>query len=275
MTCDLTTQRVLGAPICAATMRNALDLAEQHIAARQRLLIGVVNAAKLVNMRSDAALRESVQSCDVVFADGMAVVWASRLLGRPLPQRVAGIDLMMELLTRGSERGWRVFCLGATQEVLDGVTREIAQRFPGVQLAGAQHGYFTPAQESAVADAIAASRADILFVAMTSPKKEQFLARWSEHMNVPVCHGVGGSFDVLAGKVRRAPRVWQVLGLEWAYRVAQEPRRLWKRYLITNVKFVWMVLGAMVARCLGRLESDHPRQQKTDPRPTHTSSRPA
>lgn len=273
MTPKLTTRHVLGAPICAATMHQALELAEAHIASRRRLLIGVVNAAKLVNMRRDAALRESVLSSDVIFADGMAVVWASRLLGRPLPERVAGIDLMMELLHRGSERRWRIYCLGATQEVLDGVTREIRARFPGVQLAGAQHGYFTAEQEPAVADAIARSRPDILFVAMTSPKKEQFLARWMAQIGAPVCHGVGGSFDVLAGKVQRAPRLWQALGLEWAYRVAQEPGRLWKRYLITNVTFVWMLLGAAVARVFGRLAADDPRPPSNASRPG-ASSRP-
>jgi N-acetylglucosaminyldiphosphoundecaprenol N-acetyl-beta-D-mannosaminyltransferase len=102
-----------------------------------------------------------------------------------------------------------------------------------------------------LADVIAAARPDLLFVAMTSPKKEVFLARWADRMGVPVCHGVGGAFDVLAGKVKRAPKGWQVFGFEWLYRVLQEPRRLWKRYLVTNLLFGKLVLGEFTRRMLG------------------------
>ena len=105
-------------------------------------------------------------------------------------------------------------------------------------VAGTQHGYYAAEEESAVAQAIAESRADIVFIAMTSPRKEQFLARWSRAVDVPVWHGVGGSFDVASGRVQRAPILWQRLGLEWLYRVKQEPRRLWRRYLVTNLLFV-------------------------------------
>ncbi len=237
---------VLGVPVHAMTMAQAVDLCDLAIERRERLLIGVVNAAKIANMRRSAGLDESVRMADVVLADGMAVVWAARLLGRRLPQRVAGIDLMHALLARGSERGYRVYCLGATQAVLDRVAAEIARLYPGVVLAGHQHGYFARDDEARVANDVAAARPDVLLVAMTSPKKEEFLARWAERMAVPVCHGVGGSFDVMAGKVKRAPRLWQRLGLEWLYRVKQEPGRLWKRYLVTNCVFGWMLLRALV-----------------------------
>jgi N-acetylglucosaminyldiphosphoundecaprenol N-acetyl-beta-D-mannosaminyltransferase len=181
----------------------------------------------------------------VILADGFSVVLAGRILGRPLPERVAGIDLMHAILTRASERHYRIYCLGATPEVLAATEREIAAAYPGVQMAGSQHGYFANAEEHLVADAIRQARADVLFVAMTSPKKERFLATWGPVMNVPVCHGVGGSFDVLAGKVRRAPAVWQQLGLEWLYRVLQEPGRLWKRYLVTNSMFLGMLAAEL------------------------------
>lgn len=246
------THEILGVPICAATMAGALAIAEDAISKRKRLLIGVVNAAKIVNMRSDAALRDSVLTSDVVFADGMSVVWASKLLGKPLPERVAGIDLMTGLMKRASERGYRVFLLGATDEVLAGVEAAIRRDFPNLQLAGSQNGYYKPDEEKAVADRIADSKADILFVAMTSPKKEIFLGKYAEHMNVPVCHGVGGSFDVMAGKVKRAPGIWQKLGMEWLYRVLQEPGRLWKRYLVTNSAFCWLVLKGATARVFSR-----------------------
>lgn len=235
---------LLGVPVAAATMEGTLARIEEAIARRERLRIGVVNAAKLVNMRRDPALRQDVLSSDLILADGMAVVWASRLLGRPLPERVPGIDLMLGMLRRGAAMGHRVYCLGAKQEVLDRIAARIARDYPGVVLAGCHHGYFSPDQEPAVAAAIAGARADILFVAMTSPRKEHFMARWGDQLGVPVCHGVGGSFDILAGKVRRAPERWQRLGLEWLYRVCQEPRRLWRRYLVTNTLFCAMVLTA-------------------------------
>jgi N-acetylglucosaminyldiphosphoundecaprenol N-acetyl-beta-D-mannosaminyltransferase len=253
---------LLGVPVSALTMDDVLDRVDEAIAPRQRLRIGVVNAAKLVNMRRDAALRQDVLSSDLILADGMSVVWASRLLGRPLPERVTGIDLMLGMLRRAARKGHRVYCLGATQEVLDGVAEHIAGNYPGLQLAGRHHGYFGPAEESVVAAGIAAARADILFVAMTSPRKERFMARWGDQLAVPVCHGVGGSFDILAGKVRRAPKCWQRLGLEWLYRVGQEPRRLWRRYLVTNTLFSWMVLAAWLRESpLRRLKAAIPRHR--------------
>ncbi len=237
---------LFGVPIHALTMHQVLAAVDQAIRQRERLRIGVVNVAKMVNMQRDAELAESVLTSDLVLADGMGVVWASRILRVRLPERVPGIDLMMRMLEQGASRGYRVYCLGATAEVLSTVVERIRQRFPGVVVAGAQHGYFTDEEEARVASDIRSAAADILFVAMTSPKKERFLARWGDEMAVPVCHGVGGSFDVLAGKVKRAPAVWQRFGLEWLYRVVQEPRRMWRRYLVTNTAFGWMVLRAML-----------------------------
>jgi N-acetylglucosaminyldiphosphoundecaprenol N-acetyl-beta-D-mannosaminyltransferase len=228
-------------PIAAVSMDAALDLIDRAIADRRSLQIGVVNAAKIVNMGADAGLRDAVLSSDVIFADGASVVWASRLLGAPLPERVAGIDLMTGLLARGNTRGYRVFCLGATEEVLAATVARIRAEYPGVDVVGYHHGYYKRSEEERVAGLIAAAEPDILFVAMTSPKKEEFIARWNDDLKVPVCHGVGGSFDVMAGKVKRAPELWQRLGLEWLYRVKQEPGRLWKRYLVTNVQFIIMV----------------------------------
>ncbi len=241
-------RRLFGVPIDALTMDAVLDLVDDAIMRRQRLLIGVVNAAKLVNMRRDAGLGESVLSTDLILADGMSVVWASKLLGRPLPERVAGIDLMQRMLQRAHERRYRVFCLGATQGVLDVTVGRIASECPNAVVAGHHHGYFAEDDEASIAETIRASRADMLFVGMTSPRKEQFLARWMEHMRVPVCHGVGGSFDVMAGKVKRAPHLWQRLGMEWLYRVVQEPRRMWRRYLVTNTLFCGMVVGELFSR---------------------------
>ena len=235
-------RRLLGVPIAAVTLPEVLDLVHETIVNRGHLQIGVVNAAKVVNMDRDRLLQEDVLSSDIILADGISIVWASQLLGRPLPERVAGIDLMHGMLERGKQHGYRVFCLGATDDVLRKTTERIAADYPGVNVVGSQHGYFKDHEEEAVAAKIAAARPDILLVAMTSPKKENFLAKWSEQLRIPICHGVGGSFDVMAGKVRRAPDLWQKLGLEWLYRVKQEPRRLWRRYLVTNTLFCRMVL---------------------------------
>src|SRR5690242_15907953 len=234
-------RELMGVPVDALTMAEVLDRIDRTILGEGQLRIGVVNAAKLVHMRRDPTLRADLLSCDLLLADGVPVVWASRLLGRPLPERVAGIDLMYGMLRRGHENGYRVYCLGASEDVLAAAVARITADYPHVRMVGRHHGYFTGQEEPGIVAAMTHAKPDILPVGMSSPKKERFLARWSDQLGVPVCHGVGGSFDVLAGKVRRAPGAWQRLGLEWLYRVCQEPRRLWRRYLVTNTLFCGLV----------------------------------
>jgi N-acetylglucosaminyldiphosphoundecaprenol N-acetyl-beta-D-mannosaminyltransferase len=240
--------RLFGVRIHAVTMHDTIAVVDEAIRSREQLQIGVVNAAKVVNMQRDPALGEDVRSSDLILADGMAIVWASKLFRCGLPERVTGIDLMTEMLRLSNNHGYSIYCLGATEEVSAAVAERIAREYPNARLAGRRDGYFKPDQEEQVAADIAASRADILLVAMTSPKKEQFLARYSAKMGVPVTHGVGGSFDVFSGKVARAPLVLQKTGLEWLYRVMQEPRRLWKRYLVTNLLFCRMVFAQLFMR---------------------------
>jgi N-acetylglucosaminyldiphosphoundecaprenol N-acetyl-beta-D-mannosaminyltransferase len=243
-------REILGVPVDALTMKEVLDQVDKTIVQRGRLRIGVVNAAKLVHMRRDPTLRTDVLSCNLILADGASVVWASRLLGRPLPERVAGIDLMLGMLRRGNEKRYRVYCLGASEGVLAAAVARITAEYRHVHLVGHHHGYFTPQEEPAIVAAIAGAQPDILLVGISSPKKERFLARWSDQLGVPVCHGVGGSFDVFGGRVRRAPLSWQRLGLEWLYRVKQEPRRLWRRYLVTNSLFCAIVLSELARQRL-------------------------
>ncbi|MFJ9823599.1 WecB/TagA/CpsF family glycosyltransferase [Streptomyces sp. NPDC101160] len=233
-------QNLFGVTLDALTMDQTVERCLAAVRAAERLEIGVVNAAKLVNMRRDPALARAVSGCDLVLADGQAVVWAARLLRRPLPERVAGIDLFMRLLAEAEAAGHSVYLLGAKQDVLEKMLRRIAVRFPGLRVAGSRNGYFADSEQPAVADAIAASGADMLFLGMTSPKKEIFTAGYGERSKVKLVHGVGGSFDILAGVTRRAPERWQRLGLEWLYRTLQEPRRLGRRYLTTNVSFALM-----------------------------------
>ena len=236
------TVSLFGIPVQSATMNDVLDRVDKAIDTKSSMDIGVVNAAKIVNMQRDSELSEAVLSSDEIYADGMSVVWASRMLGTPLPERIAGIDLMHGILQRGQAHGYRIFCLGATKEVSDLVCRKFSDGYPGTVIVGARDGYFRSDEEEELAQSIRRAKVDVLFVAITSPKKERFMAQWSSVMQVPVVHGVGGSFDVVAGVVKRAPVSWQRLGLEWLYRVFQEPRRLWKRYLVTNLKFLWLVI---------------------------------
>lgn len=234
---------LFGISICAETMADALRRVHAAILDRRPLHIGVVNAAKIVNMRRDRTLSSAVAESDVVYADGMSVVWASHFLGTPLPERVAGIDLMSAILEQGNDYGYRIYCLGATEEVLNKVCDRFREHYPGANIVGRHNGYFDEDGEESIAREIRASRPDVLFVAITSPKKEHFMAKWADVIDVPVVHGVGGSFDVVAGVVERAPASWQRMGLEWLYRVKQEPRRLCKRYLVTNAMFLALVIS--------------------------------
>jgi N-acetylglucosaminyldiphosphoundecaprenol N-acetyl-beta-D-mannosaminyltransferase len=239
---------LLGTPIHAVTEAEVVRIVEDAIRKGESIRIGVVNAAKLVAMQKDERLYRDVTSSDLVLADGMSVVWASRLLGGPLPERVTGIDLMFRLFELADRLGLRVFCLGATEEVSTKVAQKLSADYPGLELAGRCSGYFTREEEPGIAATIHDSRTQILLVAMTSPKKEAFMARWGDTLNVEVIHGVGGSFDVYAGTVKRAPAMWSRLGLEWLYRVKQEPRRLWKRYAVTNTQFCWLVAMEAIRR---------------------------
>jgi N-acetylglucosaminyldiphosphoundecaprenol N-acetyl-beta-D-mannosaminyltransferase len=239
---------LFGLPFDALTMAQAMDRCRAAIQGGEYLSVGVVNAAKVMTMRRDMQLREAVSGCEMVLADGQSVVWASRMLRAPLPERVAGIDLFLELLAEAADKGHRVYFLGARRDVLTRMLGEVHRRFPGLQVAGARDGYFGPDEEAAVTGEISRSGADLLFVGMSSPKKELFLNRWGKATRALVVHGVGGSFDVLAGLTQRAPLWWQRRGLEWLYRALQEPLRLGPRYLKTNFAFIALVAREALRR---------------------------
>jgi N-acetylglucosaminyldiphosphoundecaprenol N-acetyl-beta-D-mannosaminyltransferase len=173
----------------------------------------------------------------LINADGQPIVWASRLLGRALKERVTGIDLFGALIDRCGERGFRPYLLGARQEVVDKVAALLQ---PKVKLAGWRNGYWD--DDAAVVAQIRQAKPDLLFVAMSSPKKELFLKRWKDQLQVPFVMGVGGTFDVVAGLVSRAPKWMQAGGLEWLYRLGQEPRRMWRRYLVEDMPFFWLLI---------------------------------
>ena len=234
----------LGCPIDILTMSETVDLARDAMRTRKRLRHVALNVAKLVTMRRDPLLAADVKSSDVVGVDGMGIVWSARFLGLPIRDRVAGIDLLNQLLEVCADEGLKPYFLGATRETVNEAVRQILKKHPKMRFAGVRDGYFSPEQEIDVVDEIRKSGADCLFIGMPTPRKERFLAAHCDEINVPFIMGVGGSFDVLAGKVSRAPTRLQQLGLEWLYRVYQEPRRMWWRYLKTNTVFAALMLKA-------------------------------
>ncbi len=198
----------------------------------------VVNVDKIVKANRDPQLLEIINRCDLVNVDGMPVVWAASLLGRPLKERVAGIDLFKALVEQADKRGWRVFFLGARQEVVSRTVELFMQQYPKLQLVGWRNGYWSEGQEGDVVDMIRRSRPHILFVAISSPRKERFLGQYARDLSIPFAMGVGGSFDVVSGLVRRAPLWMQRWGLEWFFRFLQEPRRMFRRYFIDDLYFL-------------------------------------
>jgi N-acetylglucosaminyldiphosphoundecaprenol N-acetyl-beta-D-mannosaminyltransferase len=211
-----------------------------------------INVAKLVKARRDGELWRDIAGSDIIGVDGMGIVWAARALGIPVPERVAGVDLMERVLALCAEKGFRPYFLGARQEVLQGAVTASRRRWPGIEFAGYRNGYFTAAEEKQVVAAIQASGADCLFIGMSTPHKERFLYSYRDVLGVPFIMGVGGGLDVLAGHVRRAPAVMQKSGLEWLNRIYQEPGRMWWRYASTNAQFAGLVAKALLARCVSR-----------------------
>lgn len=234
---------LFGIPVHPWTMDETVAEIRRRLGRGEFTQHVVVNVAKMVHVQDDAKLRDSVLSCDIVNIDGMGVVWGARALGHEVPERVAGIDLFERLLQLAAETGDAVFFLGAEQAIVAKTAEVMQAKYPALRIAGFHHGYFWD-NEEAVVDQIAASGAKLLFVAITSPKKENFINRWKERLGVGFVMGVGGTFDIMAGKTERAPLWMQNAGLEWLFRVIQEPGRMWKRYFTTNTAFAWMLLKA-------------------------------
>lgn len=240
--------QIFGCPIDILTMNETIDRARCAMRDRETTLHVAMNVAKLVNMRTDPVLADDVKSSDIVGIDGMGILWAAKLCGLPATERVAGVDLLQALLSVCANEGFRPFFLGATPHVLRRACDAVAARHPNIRFAGLHDGYFPSEREQQVVEEIRRSGAHCLFIAMPTPRKERFLSAHRDRLQVPFIMGVGGSFDVLAGKVTRAPVLMQKAGLEWLYRVYQEPRRMWWRYFRTNTIFASMMLSALIKR---------------------------
>ena len=238
-------------PIDILTKAETVSLALAAIQTRAKVTHCALNVAKLVKMRSNRVLQEDVRTADIIGIDGMGIVWGARLAGIPVPERVPGIDLMLALLEECANRGYRPYFLGATPDVVRRAATAARTAYPALEIADIHDGYFDTRDEDSIVDAINASGADCLFVGMPTPRKEHFLATYRTAIEAPFVMGVGGSFDVLAGKVQRAPRWVQHAGLEWAFRVVQEPRRMIGRYLSTNAIFMALMLRELIRHVSG------------------------
>lgn len=250
--CAKASVRFFDVPIHPLTMQETLAEVAAAMRERRPLQHVALNVAKLVNLRKDAELRADVFGADLVGVDGMGILIGARCLGIRVPERVAGVDLMERILMLCADEGFRPYLLGARPEVLATAVATLARRHPNLQLAGYRDGYFAEADEPAVVAAIRHSGADCLFVGMPTPRKERFMATHRTALGVPFVMGVGGGIDVLAGLVRRAPAAWQRTGFEWLYRTLQEPRRMWRRYLTTNVAYAGILASGLLERATAR-----------------------
>jgi len=235
----------IGIPLDILTMDETINKIDNAIFSNKQVHHCVINAGKVVKIQNDEILKESVINSDIINVDGMSIVWAVRFLGYKIQERVTGIDLMENLIRLAHEKNYSCFFLGAKEEVVKNVVSCYSGKYSEKIIAGFRDGYFNEQDEKDIIKKIKESDAEFLFVAITSPKKEIFLNKYKNELkNINLIMGVGGSFDVIAGTVRRAPKYMQDLGLEWFYRLIQEPKRMWRRYLIGNFKFVILIFKA-------------------------------
>jgi N-acetylglucosaminyldiphosphoundecaprenol N-acetyl-beta-D-mannosaminyltransferase len=237
---------LFGLDLDLLTMPDTVAACEDLINRARPAQQSSLNAAKVVLAAHSAEVRDSLRHADLLTADGQSVVWAGRLLGIPVPERVAGIDLMEHLLGLAEAKGFKVFFLGAREEVLDQFAEVVRDRYPALKIAGRRNGYFDNGSD--VARTIRASGAQLLLIALPSPAKEFFVEQYRGELGPLLAVGVGGSFDVWAGVTTRAPRWMQRTGLEWLFRLIQEPGKMWRRYLVGNTRFILMTLGEAASK---------------------------
>jgi N-acetylglucosaminyldiphosphoundecaprenol N-acetyl-beta-D-mannosaminyltransferase len=245
--------QLMGLSFDAATMDMAVARClELCRAPRASHTVVTANASHLCMMRRNQEFAHACRAGDLIVADGMSVVWALRAAGQPVPERVTGVDLMARLLAAAGEHRLRVYFLGAKRAVVSALVERSRAQYTGIEIVGFRDGYFGPDDHEGIVEEIRASGAHMLFVGMPSPFKETWCERHRRRLQVPVILGVGGSFDVLAGFIKRAPGWVQSMGLEWFWRLLMEPRKLWKRYLTNNSEFIWLASREIIVRRLGR-----------------------
>lgn len=234
-------KEILGFNVDALTESETVELIEKYIIERRMCQHVVINAGKVVQCVGNNSLKNIINGCNIINADGQSIVWASKILGNPLPERVAGIDLMHALMKLSHKKGYRIYLFGAKEEVVVKVKETFEEEYPASNIVGYRNGYFSENDIPKIIKDMKSSNADIMFVGFSSPMKEEFLNKYMNELNIPFCMGVGGSFDVVAGVTKRAPKWMQKNGLEWFYRFIQEPRRMWRRYILGNLIFIKIV----------------------------------
>lgn len=222
------------------SMMETVAVVDSFIIDRRPLHLMGVNADKINELRKEPELKKIINSCDVINADGASVVWASKVLGKPLKERVAGIDLMYKLIELAEKKGYSVYFLGAKQHIVEETVRVVKKEHPALKIIGYRNGYFSREEWPIIADELDRVSPQIVFVGITSPLKE-YLVEYLQKKLHCVFMGVGGSFDVISGNIFRAPKWMQNMGMEWMFRVMQEPGRLWKRYFFGNIEFIMSV----------------------------------
>ncbi|MCZ7542886.1 MAG: WecB/TagA/CpsF family glycosyltransferase [Anaerolineae bacterium] len=236
---------ILGVGVSALNLPLALETIAGWIERRERHYVCVTNVHVVMECVRDPALRAQVNRAGLVTPDGMPLVWLSRRAGHSHVARVYGPDLMLGLCALSAERGYRPFFYGGAPGVAEALAVRMADRFPGLQVAGTAGPPFrtlAPAEQAAEIAQLNAARADILWVGLGAPRQERWMAARRPHLDTPVLIGVGAAFDFHTGRVRQAPRWMMRAGLEWLYRLGREPRRLWRRYLINNPWFVYNIV---------------------------------
>lgn len=229
---------ILGVKIDSLTVSETIDLVEQYVITNTPLHLMGVNADKINEASANPKMLEIINKCGVINADGASVVMASKYLGNPLPERVAGIDLMQDLVELASKKNYSVYLLGAKEEIVKKTGEVLTQKYDNLNIVGYRNGYFKDEEWSSISKELNKLNPDFVFVGITSPKKEYLIEYLQNKGLKSVLMGVGGSFDVISGNIPRAPKWMQKCNLEWLFRVMNEPKRLFKRYFIGNRKFI-------------------------------------
>ena len=237
-----------GLPLCPLTRDELIEALIAGACAGEATTAHYLNAHLFNLARADRALGNLLSGSDILYADGMSVVWAARLLGHCMPERLSAADYFVEFCSRCAAEGLSLYLLGGAAGVAEAAAARLTQRVEGLRIAGTHHGFCSPAESHRAVAAINASEADVLIVGMGSPRQQRWLAEHSEALSVPVRWGVGALLDYFAGQERRAPQWLCRVGGEWLFRLAKRPRARWRRYLVGNPRFVAWVAREWLGR---------------------------
>jgi len=238
----------LGFQFANLTLDEAVVRLVQFIKKKTPHMVFAPNAALLVWASSDKNLKKIYEASHLLIVDSVSVFWAMRILGKPIREAISAVRLMLRFIECAADKGYTLYCLGARETVVEKAVKNLRQKYPTLKIVGWHHGYFDFEQDIGIINTIRDTKPDVLLVGMSTPMKEKFISKSLQQLNVPVCLGVGGGFDIAAGMCKLAPQWVSRIGLEWFYRLIQEPKRLWKRYLITNSIFTWLVLSEFIKK---------------------------